>query len=495
MNLKFKTFSAGLSLWLGASTPDANAGPVMDITYRSEIADYDFNPENGLEKKNDYRVANISPENINDNNLIELFVPSGSSQGVVYAIEDTGHWTVEILENHTKFTGDGEIIGVGGNNTFYLFTPENQPMGTGVASAIARGNAGGTLAFNEVEVLVPLCSPECFIPPAGLTNAIKTVAGAEHFLALTSSGTVVAWGDTRDGACNVPAGLSNVVDIAAGRTHSAALLSDGFVVCWGRGDKGQTNVPSTVFGAKSIAARENHTLAMMPGTDPTLPDTDFDGADDGIEVAIGTDPLDANQRAMQLTASASAHGSVSPTNQWVFPGSQLAVTASPESYYQLGDWSGSTNAIISSNGNLINVLMTNDVSLSAVFVQIVTETLHVPHEWLVGQGFNIETNDPETVVAIDHDLDGYSTGQEYILGTSPTNAASTFHVAIGDVQGFDLEFPTTSNRLYDVEYCENLTSNTWNALALDLPGTGGDIIVSDTNAAPHRCYRVKVRKE
>lgn len=467
---------------------DAKADPVMSITYSSAVGDYDINPENGLEKKHEYLVANLSPENIQDNNLIIIVLPAGSNQGVVFAEENRGLWTVNIGDDQTTFIGyyTGQYIGVGGDNTFFLYTASDQPMGTGLATAVAAGSAYGTLDFNAVEVPVPLCLPVCFVPPVDLTNAIKTVAGAEHFLALTSIGTVVAWGDTRDGQCDVPAGLSNVVDIAAGRTHSAALLADGSVVCWGS----ETNVPSTVFGAKAIAARENHTIAMMRGTDPTLPDTDFDGANDGVEVSVGTDPLDPNQRAMQLTAYASANGAVSPTNQWVFPGSQLTVTASPETYWKLGEWTGGTHSIVSNGWNSVTVLMTNDVSLTAVFVQIVTENLNVPHQWLADQGFDLEHIDPEVIAATDHDHDGYTTGQEYILGTSPTNAASALTVALTPPA---LDFEMVTGRLYSVEYCDNLVSNDWKSLTNNIPGSGNLIEIIDDDSSPRRFYRINIR--
>jgi hypothetical protein len=465
----------------------------VSVDYHVGYTDYDI-LNSGLETLFSISVANVSSESIQDNNLIQMVFPAGYRQGVFHANEMDNGWDVEILDDCTVFAGNGEFVAVGGNVLFYLYSSQTNGVTTGLATAVAAGDSAGTLDFNAVEVPVPLCLPVCFVPPANLTNAVKTVAGAEHFLALTSDGTIVAWGDTRDGACDVPDGLSNLVDIAAGRTHSAALLSDGSVVCWGRGAQ---EVPLSVFGAKAIAARENHTIAMMRGTNPTLPDTDFDGANDGVEVTVGTDPLDASQRAMNLTASASAHGSVSPTNQWVFPGSQLSVTASPETYYQVGQWTGSTNAIASSNGNVVNVLMTNDVSLSAIFVQVVTENGDVPHQWLAGQGFDIGVNDPEAIVATDHDNDGYTTAQEYILGTSPTNSTSTFVVdpSPSSESGFRIQFPTVTGRLYSVEYSTNLISNVWNPLTNNISGSENLIEITDENIEDGRFYRINVRLE
>ena len=45
--------------------------------------------------------------------------------------------------------------------------------------------------------------------------------------------TVAAWGNNDSGQTTVPAGLSNVVAIAAGYYHSLALTSNGSVVAWG----------------------------------------------------------------------------------------------------------------------------------------------------------------------------------------------------------------------------------------------------------------------
>ncbi len=225
-------------------------------------------------------------------------------------------------------------------------------------------------------------------------------------------------------------------------------------------------------------------------TSPRTSDSDGDGAMDGIEVSVGTDPLNPNERAMHLTASASTHGSVSPTNQWVFPSTQLAVTAYPDTYWQVGDWTDNTNAIVSNGWNSVTVFMTNDVSLSAVFIQIVTENHGVPHQWLAGQGFDLESNDPETIAATDHDNDGYTTAQEYILGTAPTNATSALTVALAPPI---LDFQTVTGRLYNVEYSTNLVSNDWKILTNNIPGSGSMVEIRDDAGDPGRFYRIKVR--
>ena len=57
------------------------------------------------------------------------------------------------------------------------------------------------------------------------TRFTKIAAGYNHNLALKSDGTVVAWGDNRDGQSTVPSGLNGIVAIAAGGRHTLALIA------------------------------------------------------------------------------------------------------------------------------------------------------------------------------------------------------------------------------------------------------------------------------
>src|SRR5579872_6491980 len=68
----------------------------------------------------------------------------------------------------------------------------------------------------------------------GTTNVIAVAAGGQHTLALTSNGTVVAWGSDASHQCDVPSSASNVTAIAAGWAFSVALRNDGTVISLGR---------------------------------------------------------------------------------------------------------------------------------------------------------------------------------------------------------------------------------------------------------------------
>lgn len=128
---------------------------------------------------------------------------------------------------------------------------------------------------------------------SGLGGVTAVAAGAEHSLALLSTGEVVAWGNDESGQLgntlsterhpysDVPvfvhesrAAIKNVTAIAAGEEHSLALLSSGGVRAWGNNESGQLgngNQRSTreaiavshLTEATAIAAGEEHSLALL----------------------------------------------------------------------------------------------------------------------------------------------------------------------------------------------------------------------------------------
>ena len=76
------------------------------------------------------------------------------------------------------------------------------------------------------------------------TNVVSMAAGWRHALAISTGGSVIAWGDNSDGQATVPSGLDNVIDVAAGEAHSLALDSDGRIIAWGLNRDGQLNAPT-----------------------------------------------------------------------------------------------------------------------------------------------------------------------------------------------------------------------------------------------------------
>ena len=71
------------------------------------------------------------------------------------------------------------------------------------------------------------------LPDLNNSNIKSISAGSYHSLALTSNGTVFAWGNNDSAQTNIPPGLNNVIAISAGSNHSLALKNDGTVIAWG----------------------------------------------------------------------------------------------------------------------------------------------------------------------------------------------------------------------------------------------------------------------
>jgi alpha-tubulin suppressor-like RCC1 family protein len=148
-------------------------------------------------------------------------------------------------------------------------------IAAGAAHSLALTSTGSVLAWGAGGFLgngttTSSTTPVAVSLPAGTTvTAIAT--GYYHSLALTSTGTVLAWGDNTDGALgngsttnsfapvavSLPAGTT-ITGIAAGYFHSLALTSTGSVLAWGdnsTGDLGNgTKTNSTTPIAVSLPA-------------------------------------------------------------------------------------------------------------------------------------------------------------------------------------------------------------------------------------------------
>ncbi len=101
--------------------------------------------------------------------------------------------------------------------------------------------------------------------PTG-TNYVAIAAGDAHGLALTTDGTVVAWGHNGHGQCNVPNGTFKA--IGAGALFSLGIREDGTIAAWGDDRGGQVSEVPT--GNKFVAVDGGLHFAVALRNDGTI---------------------------------------------------------------------------------------------------------------------------------------------------------------------------------------------------------------------------------
>jgi alpha-tubulin suppressor-like RCC1 family protein len=141
------------------------------------------------------------------------------------------------------------------------------------------GDGSDTLLHTRpVEVAVPLGAPG----GAGTTTAIA--AGGDHTLALTTAGTILAWGDNAKGQAGdgtsanirkLPVAvidpgtaqpLGGFVDVEAGTDFSVGVTGDGEAWAWGDNYLGSLGVgTSGDFSAEPVKILDSLAVAPLPG--------------------------------------------------------------------------------------------------------------------------------------------------------------------------------------------------------------------------------------
>lgn len=128
---------------------------------------------------------------------------------------------------------------------------------------------------------------------------------------------------------------------------------------------------------------------------------------------------------------------------------------------------------------------------------------YLPEEDLDGDGISDyweldyfgATNRLDGAANADMDADGMTNYEEYITGTNPLDYNSIFRASqTKHASKFSLHFQSQSDRIYAIERCPTLSSNTWSLFASNIIGNGTLTNISDLSPSDRRYYRIRIRK-
>lgn len=112
----------------------------------------------------------------------------------------------------------------------------------------------------------------------------------DHYCGITTSGTLLCWGDNTHHQARVPPVSSGVTwtSLAGSLSHVCGLTSLGELLCWGKNNAGQTSIPTLPDGVvwgRQVANRQSSNISSPP-----LPIT----LSSGTKVSSQEVPLRAN---------------------------------------------------------------------------------------------------------------------------------------------------------------------------------------------------------
>ncbi|MCA9785311.1 MAG: hypothetical protein KC488_02045, partial [Candidatus Cloacimonetes bacterium] len=92
---------------------------------------------------------------------------------------------------------------------------------------------------------------------------VSLSAGGGHSMGLRADGTLVVWGDNREGQCQLTSATPGCIAVSAGLNHSLALLADGSLRASGDNLYGQCELPTPGSPPVAISAGYFHNLALL----------------------------------------------------------------------------------------------------------------------------------------------------------------------------------------------------------------------------------------
>lgn len=348
--------------------------------------------------------------------------------------------------------------------------------------------------------------------PPGASNLVMVSAGYFHKLGLRSDGKVFAWGDAMNWCTTVPDSVSNVVSVAGSHGQTYAITSGGQVLSWP-----STNI-ATLGISNAVAVSANATFALVLRANGTVvPIGVMDRAfwSFNPEVPI---PAYVPEGLSDVTAVAAGglHGLALRKDgtvfAWVRDNSYPDGTLPPRpSKVQTNVPPSATNIIAIAAGGFHSLALRADSTVVAWGENTYGQT-NVPSGLsnviaiAAGSYHSLALRRDGTVVAwgdndygqtnVPPDLTNVvsiSAGGNQsvaVIGSSDPAAHVEIHGFRFETNHFSLSIPTEAGRVYQLEYCGDLSASDWHRLPL-VSGTGSERTLVDPNTGGvRRFYRV-----
>jgi hypothetical protein len=189
--------------------------------------------------------------------------------------------------------------------------------------------------------------------------------------------------------------------------------------------------------------------------DGTLPDIGYFAFDQRPSVAVSTNAATV-EWGTNLTLSATVSGGVPMGYQWLFAGQ--AIDGATNAEYLM-------TSVLPAQSGLYCLVVSNRTGVATSEVVVVTiastdrDQDGLPDDWEWRNGLSF-TNQGDA--RLDADLDGASNWQEYLAGTSPTNALDVFQLqSPANLAAPDFTFVAQPNRSYTIEVFEPQQGGGW----------------------------------
>lgn len=193
---------------------------------------------------------------------------------------------------------------------------------------------------------------------------------------------------------------------------------------------------------------------------------------------------------LTITANDAVWGSVNPTSGTYPAGTSVQVTATPAAYYRFVSWTGGATG----TGNPLTVVLNTNLSLQAVFAEILTTNHPTPQWWLASYGY---AQNLESAVTM-RGSNGIPVWQSYIAGLNPNDPDSQLRLTLApaaDGNHVALHWDAVSDRVYSVfSSTDPLGVFAPVPSAANLPATVTGFTNTINPASAQMFFRLEVRK-